>query len=66
MGNCTGYCNSCGDEATQVKTLDQSQIKHSIKDKDFGQINDDFQNRYNNASKFQDGNGGQFAGNMGQ
>ena len=32
MGNCTGYCNACGDESTQIKTLDHSQLKNSMKD----------------------------------
>lgn len=65
MGNCTSYCNSCGDEGTQVNTLDQSQIKHSIKDKDY---QNDFSNRYagggtNQQLQFGSGNigGGQFA-----
>ena len=47
MGNCTAYCSSCGDEATQVNTLDQSQVKHSIKDKDYGMKDDGFHDRYN-------------------
>jgi len=44
MGNCTSYCNSCGDEGTQINTLDQSQLKHSIRDKESNGEN--FINRY--------------------
>lgn len=64
MGNCTSYCNSCGDEGTQINTLDQSQLKHSIRDKENG----DFINRYAGSGQMQQqefgsGNigGGQFA-----
>ena len=43
MGNCQGYCNSCGDESTQIKTLDASQIKHSIREKDNNYAHGSFQ-----------------------
>ena len=34
MGNCSGYCNACGDESTQIKTLDNNQLKQSMKEKE--------------------------------
>jgi hypothetical protein len=36
MGSCTNYCNACGDEKSQINTLDQSQLKNGINEKDFG------------------------------
>lgn len=50
MGNCQGYCNSCGDESTQIKTLDNSQFKHSMKEKENfipGQYNGNFRGNQN-------------------
>ena len=43
MGNCNNICNACGDESTQIKTLDQSQLKHGIKDKDYAHNSEDYQ-----------------------
>lgn len=66
MGNCTSYCNSCGDEGTQINTLDQSQLKHSIRDKESNGEN--FINRYAGSGQMQQQEfgsgavaGGQFA-----
>lgn len=30
MGSCTNYCNACGDEKSQINTLDGGQLKNSI------------------------------------
>jgi hypothetical protein len=36
MGGCTNYCNACGDEKSQITTLDGGQLKASMNEKDFG------------------------------
>jgi hypothetical protein len=65
MGNCNGYCNSCGDETTQINTLDRSQIKQSIKESGgFEHMNHEFEQRYdktNNINFGAAGNDGQYA-----
>ena len=38
-GSCTNYCNACGDEKSQINTLDGGQLKNSINEKDLGQYN---------------------------
>jgi hypothetical protein len=34
MGNCGSMCTNCGDESTQIQTLEGNQLKNNIKDKD--------------------------------
>jgi hypothetical protein len=34
MGSCTNYCNACGDEKSQINTLDPNQLKNGIENKD--------------------------------
>jgi len=39
MGNtCSNYCNVCGDENTQIKTLDNSQVPHAMQQKNYEQV----------------------------